>query len=224
MSLTNEHDYEPIPGLPELLPQGEFVRWQGAPDWKDLALTGLHVRKLAIYFVVLLIARVVVQGAAGTPLGDTLASTAVLAVMAALALGFLALYAWMSGRTTRYTITNRRLVIRSGVTLPMTVNLPFGLVESADLKVRKNGRGDLPVTLAPAQRPSWIVLWPHVKPWSVGRVRPMLRSVPKAQSVGELLADNLREFHGATTQRSTAPAVTRGGAPDLPNSLSPSAG
>lgn len=209
MSLTREHDHEPIPGLPELLPEGEYVRWQGAPNTRDLAIAGFHVRKLAIYFGLLLAARVAVQTGSGAPLADTLASTAVLTVMAGLALGFLVLYAWLSARSTRYTITNRRLVIRCGVTLPMTVNLPFKLLTAADLRVRSSGYGDLPVTLAPEHRPSWIVLWPHVRPWHLGRVQPMLRSVPDAEAVGAQLTAALKEY-GAEAQRPvTTPRIQR---------------
>ena len=48
-SMDGEHDFEPELGLPEALPRGEQVRWQGSPDWKTLALRGFHVRKLAVY-------------------------------------------------------------------------------------------------------------------------------------------------------------------------------
>ncbi len=197
MSLTREHDYEPIPGLPDLLPEGEQIRWQGSPDWKDLAIFGLHVRKLAIYFALLLGARVVVQNNASAPMQDILVSTAILGGLAAVAVGFLTLFAWLAARSTMYTITNQRLVIRCGVTLPITTNLPFSLVESADLRVRDSGIGDLPLTLEKGSRPSWIMLWPHVRPWSMGRVQPMIRSVENAREVGETLADALVTFKGA---------------------------
>ena len=37
-------------GLPERLPDGERLLWQGAPDWRALARQAFHVRGLAIYF------------------------------------------------------------------------------------------------------------------------------------------------------------------------------
>lgn len=207
---------EVIPGLPELLPTDEFIRWRGKPDWKDLAIHGFHVRKLAVYFAILLAARVVVQGNAGAPLADTLASTAVLAVLAGLVLGFLVLYAWLAARGAQYTLTNRRLVIRCGATLPMTLNLPFDKVVSADLKVRRSGHGDLPVTLAQDSRPSWIILWPHVKPWSLLEVKPMLRSIPDARQAGEQVAAALQEFTEGTAPVE-APRIVR----DQPRSMQP---
>lgn len=203
MSLTREHDYEPIPGLPDLLPEGEHILWQGAPDWKDLAIAGLHVRKLTVYFALLLAARILVQSNAGTAAGDIMASTMILGGLALIAVGFLTLFAWLAARSTMYTITNERLVIRCGVTLPISVNLPFSLVESADMRVRDNGLGDLPIRLEAGSRPSWIMLWPHVKPWSLGRVQPMMRSVANVRDVGETLAESLVAFK--STRRDPVP-------------------
>jgi hypothetical protein len=33
---------------------GEHVVWQGAPDWRSLAVHAFHVRKIALYFVFML--------------------------------------------------------------------------------------------------------------------------------------------------------------------------
>jgi hypothetical protein len=213
-----------LAGLPELPPEGEFIRWQGSPNWKDLAISGFHVRKLALYFALLLVARVVVQGSLGAPLGETLASTVLLSLLAVGVLAFLAFYAWLAARGARYTLTNRRLVIRCGATLPFTVNLPFDKVESADLRLRKNGCGDLPITLAKDSRPSWIILWPHVKPWNVTRVKPMFRSVPDAEAVGAQLAEALSEFNDDRVSKNTEPRLVRGVTPVMPAGLSASAG
>ena len=46
-------DMEPIAGLPERPPEGEEILWQGRPDWWGLALRVCHIRKVAIYFAVL---------------------------------------------------------------------------------------------------------------------------------------------------------------------------
>ena len=49
-----DHDSRAVSGLPEPLPAGERMIWQGKPDWRALALRAFHVRKVAIYFGVLL--------------------------------------------------------------------------------------------------------------------------------------------------------------------------
>jgi hypothetical protein len=54
MKATHEHEWEAAPGLPSDLPPGERVVWQGAPDWKRLAIHAFHVRKVALYFALML--------------------------------------------------------------------------------------------------------------------------------------------------------------------------
>lgn len=220
MSLGGENSREAIPGLPEHLPAGEFVCWQGAPDWKDLAVNGFHARKLAFYFGLLLLARVIAQTNAGAPFAETVASTTLLALLAAGVLGFITLYAWLAARAARYTLTNRRLVIRCGATLAMTINLPFEMVASADLRVRKSGHGDLPISLTKGVRPSWIILWPHVKPFSITRVRPMLRSVPDAQHLGAKVSAALREYAEQAGDHPAQPRVVRDATSPLQPELS----
>ena len=53
----HEHEFEPAFGLPEPLPQGEHILWQGAPDFTDMAIRVFHLRKAAIYFAVLIASR-----------------------------------------------------------------------------------------------------------------------------------------------------------------------
>ena len=53
----SEHDSEPVRGLPEPLPPGETLLWQGSPRWWSLALDAYRVRALAVYFGVIVLAR-----------------------------------------------------------------------------------------------------------------------------------------------------------------------
>jgi len=186
---VNEHDFEPLPGLPEDLPDGEAIVWQGSPDWRVLARRVFHLRMLAVYFLLLLALKAGSELAAGEGLMDAALSVATLSVLAVCAAGLFTLYAWLIGRSTLYTITNRRLVMRFGVALPMTVNLPFARVRAAAVKCFPDGYGDIPITLDDSHRASYVVMWPHVRPWRVRRPEPMLRSIPEAASVAEILAE-----------------------------------
>ncbi|MBT5209757.1 MAG: PH domain-containing protein, partial [Halieaceae bacterium] len=51
---VREYEYEPINGLPENLPEGESIVWQGAPRWTALANRVFQVRTLALYFAALI--------------------------------------------------------------------------------------------------------------------------------------------------------------------------
>jgi hypothetical protein len=189
----NEYEYEPIRGLPEDLPAGEHIVWQGEPDWRALARRAFHVRKVLFYFALLIAWYMATRGADGS--GSALTLTAVLwtCTMGALALGILYLLAWMYARTTVYTLTNRRLVLRFGVALPMMINLPLHKLEAADLVQYGRGMGDLALTLSPGERISYWALWPNARPWHYSRVKPMLRALPDARGVADVLAREVRD-------------------------------
>ncbi|MCY7315507.1 MAG: hypothetical protein LH480_07775, partial [Rubrivivax sp.] len=52
-----------------------------------------------------------------------------------------------------------------------------------------HGSGDLPLSLIGEDRIAFMHLWPHVRPWQLARPEPMLRAVPNAQCVAQLLTD-----------------------------------
>lgn len=187
-SLGHEHDFEAQPGLPELLPAGEHVLWQGSPDWRMLARRAFHVRKLAVYFAAILALRAGLVISDGGTLVQALKALAWLAPLAAIAVGGMALMAWLSARGTLYTVTNKRVVMRIGIVLTVTFNLPYKRIEGAALHLNANGSGDLPLALANGERIAWLHLWPHVRPWRVARPEPMLRCVPEAQHVAQLMS------------------------------------
>ena len=54
MQTYTEHEFEAAPGLPEALPAGERILWQGSPDWKLLAAEAFHVRRLSLYFALMI--------------------------------------------------------------------------------------------------------------------------------------------------------------------------
>jgi Bacterial PH domain len=175
-------------GLPAPLPPGERLLWQGAPRWGALARRAFHVRKLAIYCGVLLAWRVVADVSDGQPPAAIALGALWLAPFVLGAVGIPAVLAWLFSRTTVYTITSRRVVLRSGVALPMTLNIPFRLIESAALRTFRDGTGDIPLALAGPDRIGYLHLWPSVRPWRVARTEPMLRAVPDAARVAEILA------------------------------------
>lgn len=196
-----EHDDEPIRGLPGHLPAGERILWQGAPDWRTLARTALHTNLVAGYFGVLAAWRVLGGLTDGRGLADVLAQAAVTMAVGGGVVALLCLYAWLSARTTVYTITNRRAVIRHGVALSKALNLPFSRIASAAVKTDVKGFGDVPIALTPDSRLAYPLLWPHVRPWRFSRAEPMLRAIPDAASV----ADQLRQALLAAAREANRP-------------------
>ncbi len=185
MRATHEHEWEAAPGLPSALPQGERVVWQGAPDWRRLAIHAFHVRKIALYFAFMLALQAINLT---TPEGHVDWKPLVVAgSLYALALGLLVGTAWFSARSTLYTLTNKRVVMRIGIVLTLTFNLPFKRIAGASLKTLGAGTGDIALALHPEDRIGWAHLWPHQRAWHVTKPQPTLRCVPDSQQVGELL-------------------------------------
>ncbi|MGA1462008.1 MAG: hypothetical protein ACO37Y_02315, partial [Steroidobacteraceae bacterium] len=88
----HDHEGEPVPGLPERLPEGEHILWQGAPRWTSLAVRAFHVRKLAIYFGLLMALRALESIRAGSTLVEAAAEATGLLPLALLALGLVLHY------------------------------------------------------------------------------------------------------------------------------------
>jgi hypothetical protein len=100
---------------------------------------------------------------------------------------------WMAhviAKGTIYTITNKRLVMRFGIALPMTVQIPFTKIVSAAARRHGDGSGDIPVTVN--GRMSYWVMWPHVRPWQMLRPQPMMRAIPDVEKVSAILGGALK--------------------------------
>ena len=187
-----EHDFEAVRGLPGALPAGERIVWQGAPRWTRLACDAFHIRAVALYFALMLAWRVAAAIGAGTPLQTALATALSTAPLALAGVGLLAFLAWLNARTTVYTVTNRRVVLRFGVALTKAINLPFGIVESGAVKAHADGSGDVALTLKAPNKLGLLHLWPHARPWRVAAPQPTLRAIPDAAAVGALLAQAMK--------------------------------
>jgi len=187
-----EHDSEPVPGLPAPLPAGETLLWQGAPSFGGLARRALHLRWLSVYFVLLTLWRGATLAGDGADLGAVAQGGLLILLLGCVPVALLALYGWASARSTLYTITTRRVVIRTGVALPMTVNIPFALIGSAAVARHGDGTADIALRIMPPHRVSWLALWPHTRSWHVSRPEPTLRAVAEpdvvAQTLGRALA------------------------------------
>ena len=191
--LVGEHDDEAAPGLPAPLPSGERLLWRGAPDWRVLARRSFHLGKLTAYFGVLVAWRFITTLADSSSVGTAVAATLWTLPLAALALGLVALLSWLVASNAVYTLTDRRVVMRVGVVLTVTFNLPLRRIEAARLRPLPNGAGDIALQLSPEDRIGYIHLWPHARPWRFARTEPMLRALPDAPAVARLLTQALQQ-------------------------------
>ena len=183
-----EHEFEAQRGLPEALPADERILWQGQPAAALVARRVFHLPLLALYFAVLLAWRLAVLLHDGASWPEALRGSLTLALLAAVALGIVAVLARLTATTTVYTLTDKRVVMRIGIVLTVTYNLPLRQVDSADLVPLPGGAGEIALTLREGTRIAYLQLWPHARPWRLARTQPMLRCLPQGQAVSAQLA------------------------------------
>ena len=187
MKPNHEHEFEAAPGLPEPLPASEKILWQGSPDWRVLGNEAFHLKTLSIYFALMVALQALLSWDATLGLSKNLMALITSTLLACVALGLLALTAWLSASTTLYTITDKRIVMRIGIVLTLTFNLPFSRIQAAQIKNSKNGIGNIAVDLQGPDRIAYLHLWPHARPWHLKQPQPMLRALPEVANVGSLL-------------------------------------
>jgi hypothetical protein len=122
-----------------------------------------------------------------------------------LGLGIAWTLAWLTARTTVYTLTNKRMVMRLGIVLTVTFNLPLAKIASAGLRRHHGDFGDITLALSGSDQIAWVHLWPSVRPWRLARAEPMVRCVAHA----DVLAAQLSDVWSAATGLSAAAPATR---------------
>ena len=202
----NHDDFaiEPVEGLPETPPEGEQILWQGRPDWWALTQQALSFWWVMGYFAVLAVWRFVTLIDQMT-LMQAFGAAVPFLILAGIVGALLALTAYVQARTTMYTVTNRRVAMRIGAALTVTLNLPYTQVAKADLAMKSKGIGTIAFSTLGETRISYLVCWPHVRPWHF-KTQPALRCIPDAEKVAGLVAD-------AAATRIETPQVARRPAP-----------
>jgi hypothetical protein len=197
----DDFKFEPIRGLPEQLPEGEHILWQGAPDPRVLAREAWGLRWVVGYFVLLAVWRVGVSSVE-VPMRAALVHALPFVVLGVLACTIIYVIAYVQARSTVYTLTNKRVAMRIGAALTMTLNLPYTWIGTAKLDLKPSGHGTLAFDLIGDSRVSYLMTWPHVRPWHMMRTQPALRAIPDVQMVAQIFAD-------AAETRIAEPRVTR---------------
>lgn len=163
--------------------------WQRSPAWQSFGRRVFHAYKIALYFLVI-IAWVAISAALGGGLGDAWRSLIWTLPPALAVLLMLALFAWAYGRTTVYTITNKRVIIQSGLAFTTAINLPFSKLDSADMKTFSDGTGDIDLTMS-GPRILYSMIWPNNRFLALKRPRPVLWALPDPRQVAEILGQAL---------------------------------
>ena len=188
------------------IPSGEKIYWCGQPDWVSLGYCCYGIKYLIFYF---LVSAFYVVYKIVTPL--TL-ETFLSLYSSYLFSGFLAgmiLFgiAFLSARHTCYIITEKRIVIRTGVALVFLLNLPFKNILSIDRQKLTKNRGNIAFTVRSRKRIPYLSCWPSVKGRGFLSPIPAFRSISDVEAIERLVGamaeknqngDESREHQEAT--------------------------
>jgi hypothetical protein len=181
-----------IRGVPHPLPDGEHIVWEGAPSVGAVARHVFHWRLVAAYFMAMLalwgLTTDVVRGTEEYAAAASLRAAAVVFVLACV-FGLSRAVA----TTTWYAITTHRVVLRIGMAFPMSLNIPFAVLESAAVGRFRDGTGQLALNITAEHRLAYIALWPHCRVWRINRPAPLLRGLEAPEAVARILTAAVTE-------------------------------
>ena len=215
----HEYEFEPQFGLPERLPSDEFIVWQGSPDVGALASSAFHIKKLAAYFILLNVACAWPALEAGAGAMAVLQAIKWIAPLTLIGLAAVWLLAYTTARTTAYTLTNKRVVMRLGIVLTVSFNLPLKQIASADVRMLDDGFGDITLSLKGSDRIAWVHLWPSVRPWKITKPEPTLRAIPQVQEISVKLRDAWMQATGMAANATRSVQSTNSQSDNLQVSL-----
>ena len=95
-----------------------------------------------------------------------------------------------------------RVVMRIGAALSVTFNYPFAQIGAAKLDLHKSGSGTIALETTGDTKISYLIAWPHVRPWHFAKTQPALRSIADAARVARVFSD-------AAEQRLSVPVIAR---------------
>ncbi|MFN9797288.1 MAG: PH domain-containing protein, partial [Gemmatimonas sp.] len=106
---------------------------------------------------------------------------------------------------------------------PMSINIPFRLIESAGLRTFRDGSGQVLLSLSKGNRIAYIALWPHCRVFRVTHPEPVLRGLEEPQRVAQILSQAVASYAEAdadTRVERNGPAERMNGGLSMPSPAS----
>ncbi|WP_374434983.1 photosynthetic complex putative assembly protein PuhB [Tabrizicola sp.] len=202
-----DFDFEPQPGLPKALPEGETLLWQGSPDSAALAREAFKANWVLGYLLVIAVWRASMAFQDGG-FGQSVAVFLPYLALALAGYAVVRLLARASAKAAIYSITTHRVILRIGAALQVTWTVPFTKIVNASLSTRPiTGTGTIAMELVPGQHISFLALWPHLRPGFGHGVQPAFRCIPDAAQVARILSDAAQTRVNEPVVTFTAPAA-----------------
>jgi hypothetical protein len=200
-------------GLTDPLSPGETILWQVSPQTDRMAASIFHYRWLALYVAGAMVLGLIGARQSGYPFGQGVAMVMLAIPFAAIGFALLELLGRLTAKAATYTLTNRRLILKIGVALDMTISVPLSAVTNAAVRKGKGATGDIALTVKDGGGVGYLALWPHARPWHVSIPQPMLRALPDVEAAAMIIGDALASFNAGGRVRDAALAAPQPTAP-----------
>ena len=186
------HEFEPTFGFPESLPTSEKVLWQGSPCAWLIAKRIFFLPHLFFYFLMFSCLALIVNSDVLT-LKDLFVKFLSYMSLGMVAIFILLAISFLISSTTMYSITDKRVVMRIGIVLNLSLNIPFSKIETAELKAYPDKSGDISLNLVPDNKIAYLHLWPHCRPWFFSSPRPRLSCLKDVEVIASCLTSSWEE-------------------------------
>ena len=186
------HEFEPTFGFPESLPVSEKVLWQGSPCAWLIARRIFFLPHLFLYFLILSFLTLTVNSDVLT-LKDLLVKFLSYMSLGMVAIFLLLAISYLISSTTVYSITDKRVVMRIGIVLNLSLNIPVSKIQTAAFKAYPDKSGDISLNLVPENKIAYLHLWPHCRPWFFSSPRPRLSCLKDVEVAACCLASSWEE-------------------------------
>ena len=170
------------------IPDGERVCWIGKPNWISFGFNAFGIKYLVVYFILsafYAISQIELVFSFGAFIGEYI-SFIVSGIIAGLILFLLAYFA---AQHTCYVITEKRLVIRTGIALVFLLNVPLKNVTSIDKQSLLRGYGNLSFKPQSKKRIPYFSCWPSVRGGSFLEPIPTFRSIANIEAIGDIVGE-----------------------------------
>jgi hypothetical protein len=108
--------------------------------------------------------------------------------LACVACAILVGFAYFIARTTHYTLTSKRALMKVGIALPVIINLPLRHIDGVSFALTGNGCGTICFKTAGQTRLAYLLLWPHARPWNFNKPQPAFRDIANVEAVASRTA------------------------------------
>ena len=183
------HEFEPTFGFPESLPASEKVLWQGSPCAWLVAKRIFFLPHLFFYFLILSCLVLIVNSEVFT------LKHLFIEFVSYMSLGMFAIFlllaiSFLISSTTVYSITDKRVVMRIGIVLNLSLNIPCTKIETAACKVYPDKSGDISLNLVHDNKIAYLHLWPHCRPWFFSSPQPRFSCLKNVEVVASCLTSS----------------------------------